>query len=92
MKHKKIINTIYNHIKDIENFDYKNMITDPSLCLQDNKDFDEFFDSDHGDYLEFNIDLETFNDLARFAILKKLTRDLKSKSIKCELKIIEKIK
>lgn len=92
MKHKKIINTIYNHIKNIENFDYKNMITDPSLCLHDNKDFDEFFDSDNGDYLEFNIDLETFNDLARFAILKKLTRDLKSKSIKCELKIIEKIK
>lgn len=92
MKHKKIINQIYNHIKNIENFDYKNMITDSSLCLHDNKDFDEFFDSDNGDYLEFNIDLETFNDLARFAILKKLTRDLKSKSIKCELKIIEKIK
>lgn len=86
------INTIYNHIKDIEDFDYKNMITDPSLCLQDNEDFDEFFDSDHGYHLEFNIDLETFNDLARFAILKKLTRDLKCKSIKCELKIIEKIK
>lgn len=79
MKHKKIINTIYNHIKGIENFDYKNMITDPSECLQDNKDFDEFFDSDHGDYLDFNIDLETFNDLARFAILKKLQRDLQIK-------------
>lgn len=79
MKHKKIINTIYNHIKNIKDFDYKNMITDPSLCLQDNKDFDEFFDSDHGDYLDFNIDLETFNDLARFAILKKLQRDLQIK-------------
>lgn len=89
MKHKKIINQIYNQIKHIENFDYKNMITDPSECLQDNKDFDEFFDSDHGDYLDFNIDADTFNELARFAILKKLTRDLKSKSIKLELKIIE---
>ena len=62
------------------------------VCLQDNKDFDEFFDSDHGDYLDFNIDLETFNDLARSAILKKLIRDLKCKSIELELKIIQKIK
>jgi len=92
MEHKKILNAIYNHIKDIEDFDYQNMINDPSECLNDNKDFEEFLDSDHEDYLDFNVDLDTFNDLARFAILKKLTRDLKCKSIKCELKIIEKIK
>lgn len=86
MKHKKIINQIYNQIKHIKDFDYKNMITDPSLCLQDNKDFDEFFDSDNGDYLDFNIDLDTFNDLARFAILKKLQRDLQIKWCKEQIK------
>lgn len=86
MKHKKIINQIYNQIKHIKDFDYKNMITDPSLCLHDNKDFDEFFDSDHGDHLDFNIDLDTFNELARFAILKKLQRDLQIKWCKEQIK------
>ena len=86
MKHKKIINQIYNYIKNIEDFDYQHMITDPSLCLQDNKDFDEFFDSEHGDFLDFNVDLDTFNDLARFAILKKLQRDLQIKWCKEQLK------
>lgn len=90
MKHKKIINQIYNYIKNIDNFDYKNMITDPNRCLQDHKDFFDpnYNDKDDNEYssAEWFLDRDTSIDLARFAILKKLQRDLQIKWCKRQIK------
>lgn len=92
MKHKKIINKIFDSIKNNRYFDYEYMYTDPLWCLIDNG-YPYVCREITGHKTcscsrvclglsglirrDFNINVETFISLANIAIQKKHRHDLK---------------